>query len=68
MKFIICEVEPYFDEDFGGTLNRVKRVLYICDSIEEAEHAFLIFDATRYNDFDTCIRIVPEDQLDDNFR
>lgn len=39
MRQMICEVEPFFDKEFDGTLNRVMRVLHVCNSIEVAKFA-----------------------------
>lgn len=68
MRQMICEVEQYFDKEFDGTLNRVMRVLHVCNSIEEAEDIYNIIDPTRYGDYSTTVRIVSEDTLDKTFR
>ncbi len=68
MRYLLCEVHSYFDAEFDGTLCKVKRVLHISNSIEEAEDAYNLFDPCRYNDYDTKVRMVPEDKLDSTFR
>ena len=68
MRQMICEVEPYFDKEFDGTLNRVKRVLHVCSSVEEAEDIYNIINPMRYGDYDTTVRIVSESMLDNTFR
>lgn len=68
MQQMICEVEPFFDKEFDGTLNRIIRVLHVCNSIEVAEDIYNIIDPTRYGDYSTIVRIVSEDTLDKIFR
>lgn len=68
MKYAICEVEQFFDEEFDGTLCRVVKVLQIFDYKEYAEAAMAIFDPSRYGDYDTVLRVVAQDQLDESFR
>ena len=63
-KLMICEVLPEFDVEFDGDLCRVTKVLHICSSPAEAEWALSVFNPSRYGDWDTVVRIVPESQLD----
>lgn len=67
-KACICEVVSEFDEDFDGSLCRVVKVLQVFDSLEEAQAVEMIFDPSRYGDYDTYIRVVPVEQLDNKFR
>ena len=68
-KLIICEVLPEFDTEFDGDLCRVTKVLYICNTQQEADEALRIFDYSRYGYITSAyVRIVPESQLDERFR
>lgn len=67
-KLVICEVVSEFDDEFDGSLCRVTKVLCICNTQQEADAAYRIFDPSRYGNYDTNIRIVPESQLDERFR
>lgn len=67
-KFAVCEMISEFNEDFDGSLCRVKKVLQVFDTHEQAEAARAIFDPSRYGDYDTIIRVVPEAQLEGEYR
>lgn len=68
MKYLLCEVEQFFDEDFDGTLCKVRKVLQIFDSECEANEAYRLFDPSNFDDYDTVIRVVAEDKLLRSFR
>lgn len=68
MKYLICEVSQFFDEEFDGTLCRVQKVLQVFDYKEYAEAAMELFDPSRYGDYDTVLRVVSEKDLDATFR
>lgn len=67
-KFCICEVEQFFSKSFDGTMCKVRKVIQVFDTQEKANEALAIFDPMRYGDYDTSLRIIPSDQLDDTFR
>ena len=66
--YAICEVEYIFDKAMDQSMCRVLRVLQVCRSEEEAEEFNSIFNPMRYGDFDTNIRVVRSDRLEDTFR
>lgn len=68
MFYAICEVRQYFSKSFDGTMCRVSKVLVVCDTKEDADRKMNIFDPARYGDYDTCLRVVREDRLDEEFR
>jgi hypothetical protein len=68
MRYAICEVIPEWCPEQDREFKRVARVLQVFDSKEDAEAAEEIFNPYRYNDYDTSIRVVPEDKLDSSFR
>lgn len=68
MKHCVCEVSQEFDVEFDGSLCKVTKVLQVFNSKEEAEAAEIIFDPSRYGDYDTLIRVVAVDALDNKFR
>ena len=67
-KVCICEVTQFFDEDFDGTLCKVRKVLQVFDNQDQAADAMPLFDPSRYEDYDTVIRMVPASELDTKFR
>ena len=68
MKYCVCEVETFFDEDFDGSLCKVRKVLQVFNTKEEAEDAELLFNPRDYGDYDTSIRVVAADMLTQTFR
>lgn len=68
MKYLLCEVEQFFDEDFDGTLCKVRKVLQIFNSQHEAQEACCLFDPSNFDDYDTVIRVVAEGDLHKSFR
>lgn len=68
MKYLLCEVEQFFDEDFDGTLCKVRKVLQIFSSKDEADEAYCLFDPSNFDDYDTVIRVVAEGELLGSFR
>lgn len=68
MRYAICEVTPEWCPEQDREFKRVTRVLQVFNSKEDAESAEGIFNPCRYDDYDTCIRVVPEDKLDSSFR
>lgn len=67
-KACICEVVSEFDDDFDGSLCRVVKVLQVFETKEQAEENIPLFDPSRYGDWDTLVRVVPVEQLDNKFR
>jgi len=67
MKWCVCEIETFFDEEFDGYLCKVSKVLQIFNTKEEAEYAEGLFFPGNYDD-DTNIRVVAEDALLTTFR
>lgn len=68
MRYAICEMESFFDKEFDGTLCKVKRVLQVCNDIQEACELEEIFRPSRYGDYNTDLRVVPENELESTFR
>ena len=66
--YAICEVVQEFDEEFDGDLCRVKKVLQVFPDVNSAERALYVFDPARYGDYDTVLRVVPEQKLGTRFR
>lgn len=67
-KYCVCEMESYFDEAFDGTLCRVKRVLQVFNNEADAQDAMACFDPMRFGDYETVIRCVPSEELNETFR
>lgn len=53
---------------FDGTLCKVRKVLQVFDNQDQAADAMPLFDPSRYEDYDTVIRMVPASELDTKFR
>ncbi len=68
MKYCVCEVETFFDEDFDGSLCKVRKVLQVFNTKEEAEDAESLFNPCIYGDYDTQIRVVAANMLTQTFR
>lgn len=68
MKYCVCEVETFFDEDSDGSLCKVRKVLQVFNTKEEAEDAEVLFDPCVHGDYDTSIRVVAADMLTQTFR
>lgn len=68
MRYAICEVKPEWVEEQQREFKRVTRVLQVFNSEEEALAVEGIFEPSRYCDYDTTIRVVAEDKLDELFR
>lgn len=68
MKYLLCEVEQFFDEEFDGTLCRVKKVLQMFDDQIQAEEAKRLFDPSSFGDYDTVLRVVRQIDLHKEFR
>lgn len=66
--YAICEVVAEFCEDFDGDLFQVSKVLQVFPDEQSANRALEIFDPSRYGDYDTSVRVVPEDCLGRKFR
>ena len=68
MKYCVCEVETFFDEAFDGNLCKVRKVLQVFNTKEEAEDAELLFNPCIYGDYDTSIRVIAANMLTQTFR
>lgn len=68
MRYVICEVTPEWVPEQQREFKRVSRVLQVFNSEDEARSVEGIFEPTRYGDYDTSIRVVAEDKLDELFR
>lgn len=68
MKYLLCEVEQFFDAEFDGTLCKVSKVLQVFPTKAEAEEAETMFDPSNFGDYDTVLRVVAEGELQETFR
>lgn len=68
MKYLLCEVEQFFDEEFDGTLCKVSKVLQVFNTKAEANEAEALFDPSNFGDYDTVLRVVAEGNLRETFR
>jgi hypothetical protein len=68
MRYAICVVAPEWVAEQQREFKRVVRVLQVFASESEANSAEGIFEPSRYGDYDTNIRVVAEDKLDELFR
>ncbi|EDQ2321210.1 hypothetical protein HW48_004584 [Salmonella enterica subsp. enterica] len=68
MRYLLCEVEQFLDEELDGTLCRVKKVLQMFDDEIQAEEAERLFDPSSFGDYDTVLRVVRQIDLHKEFR
>lgn len=64
----VCEVESYFDDEFDGSLYKVKRVVQAFATKEEANRVCSLMDPMLYGDDDTILRVVEDSELQEAFR
>ncbi|QEA10401.1 hypothetical protein CPT_Shemara_072 [Salmonella phage Shemara] len=64
MKYLLCEVESFYDEVFDGSLCRVTKPLQVFSTKEDAEEAMELMSQF----YDYNLRVVPANMLGEEFR
>ena len=64
IKYVLCEVESYFDEELDQSMNKVVKPLQMFDTATEAEKAYDLFSPF----YDYNVRVVPSNMLGQSFR
>ena len=68
MKYCVCELTSFFDEEFDGSLKKVHRVLQVFDNKADADYALELFHLPRYDDEGLHAEVVAENMLQETFR
>ncbi len=64
MKFLLCEVESFFDEEQDQSMCKVSKPLQVFETLKEAEEACELFNP--FYNFE--LRVVNSDNIDEIFR